>query len=58
MNADQLFRMFGRRLLNRLMAKGINAGIDRASRGDRAQARQSKQAVRRVRQVMRMFRRF
>jgi hypothetical protein len=58
MNAEQLIRMIGRRLLGQLINRGINAGIDKASGGDRKQARQAKQATRRARQAMRIGRRF
>ncbi len=57
MNAEQLIRMIGRRLLGQLINRGINAGIDKASGGDRKQARQAKQATRRARQAMRIGRR-
>lgn len=58
MNAEQIIRMIGRRLLGRLINKGINAGIDRASGGDRTKARQTKQTTRRARQALRIGRRF
>ena len=57
MNAEQIFRMIGRRLLGQLINRGINAGIDHASKGDRTQARQAKQTTRRARQAMRITRR-
>ena len=57
MNADQIFRLFGRRLLNQLLNRGHRAGIDRASGGDRDQARQMKQTAKRARQAMRITRR-
>lgn len=57
MNAEQLLRIFGRRILGRLINKGINAGIDRTA-GNRQQAQQAKQTTRRARQAMRVLRRF
>lgn len=57
MNAEQIFRMIARRFLGQLINRGINAGIDQASGGDRKQARQAKQTAKRARQALRITRR-
>lgn len=60
---DRIFNIILRQVIGRVVNKGVDAGIDRATRGrngevpNREQRGQARGAVRQARGAMRMFRR-